>query len=142
MIGPVVLELLKRGQVLTAKTALFNCALVDNAASCPMLLPRLVLEGLWAGFAFEFSVVKGLLCKPVEVFAQGQIASTVWAGLVPLGPVSDAGVTAQLVTLLAFFGVLHNHQADRTRKVTINPGHGTFTCKLLAVIAFLLDLAL
>jgi len=74
-----------------------------------MLASLLVIEGCGAGVAGELATVEGLEHEAVKFFADVEIASAVWASVVPLAPLFDASATAELTAVLALRRLLDHH---------------------------------
>jgi len=84
-----------------------------------MLLSNFVLVAFVARFAVELTVVERLNDEAINFASQVEVSSTVWASVVALLPLSDAGATAKLVAILALPWLLHDLQADGASEVLV-----------------------
>ena len=103
---------------------IFFAAALETTRNClsatlPMLLSDLVLVAFVARFAVELTVVERLDDEAIDFTPQVDVSSAVWASVVALLPLDDAGATAKLVAVLALFWLLHHLQADRASEVLI-----------------------
>jgi len=113
---PVVLELIDRGEFVGLFRAV-QFAFYRNAAHPPMTLPLFVRKQLCTLFARELAIVERLKHKAVQFFAKVELFAAIRTGVVSLSPLLDAGLTAQLVAVLALGRIFDNHEADCARKV-------------------------
>ena len=103
---------------------IFFAAALETTRNClsatlPMLLSDFVLVAFVARFAVELTVVERLNDEAIDFTSQVEVSSAIWASVVALLPLGDAGTTAKLVAILALFWLLHHLQADRASEVLI-----------------------
>lgn len=103
---------------------IFFAAALETTRNClsatlPMLLPHFVLVAFVARFAVKLTVVERLNDEAIHFITQVEVDSAVWASVVALLPLGDAGATTKLVAILALFWLLHYLQADCASEVLI-----------------------
>ena len=107
-----------------------DLARVKVSALLPVLLSLFVGELFLALVALELCGVERLHDKPVDLLVHFDSASAVRAGVPLLRPLGDARLAAQLIALLALFGVLDDVEADGAREVSIKLRNSLFRLKL------------
>ena len=128
---PMLLQCIEGLEISASQAATLDLTLNDDIAILPVLLSNFIFKWASACVAIELGVIDLLQHEAVYVLSEINSLPAVRARVIFWRPLRYARVTAKLVTIQAFFRLLHYLETNRAWKIVVEFGHCLLRLQML-----------